>query len=399
METSEKPVGIPLTENQKRDWLRLIRTENVGPITFRQLLNRFGSAASALEALPELAIRGGGRRIRIPSLKTVEQEIEDTLRMGASFLCMGEPNYPRLLKFIDGAPPVITVMGSQIGEPHDVMYRPTIAIVGSRNASTIGRKMASILAREAGEAGLVVASGLARGIDAAAHESAISLGTIAVLASGLGKVYPPEHRLLLNKIIENNGVVFSEMPFSAEARPRDFPRRNRLISGISLAVVVVEAAFKSGSLHTAHYAAEQGRLVLAVPGSPLDPRCEGTNTLIRDGATLITKTEHLLEAVSSQTSLLSLSSSIEEAVAADTDVPFEVTPSSPTYTDETDEEDLHSKILRSMSVSPVAIDDIIRHTNLPTEVVLSSLLELDLAGRIEYHSRSKVGLRIQDRRT
>jgi DNA processing protein len=267
---------ITLTDRQRLDWLRLIRCEGVGPVTFRTLLNRFGGAAAAVEALPALA-RQAGRTVTVPSLDEIEREVERAGRLGVRFLALGEQGYPTALAATDSAPPVLAVRGRI-----QALSRPMIALVGSRNASALGLKFTQVLARAFNEAGLVVVSGLARGIDTAAHEASVEGGTVAVLAGGHGQIYPPQNVPLLERLVEH-GAAVSEMPFSLEPRARDFPRRNRIVAGLCRAVVVVEAARKSGSLITARLALEQGREVFAVPGSPLDPRAEGANDLIHAG--------------------------------------------------------------------------------------------------------------------
>src|SRR5229473_1683295 len=282
-----------LSDEQRIDWLRLIRSDNVGPRTFRSLINHFGSARTALDRLPDLARRGGAPRPgRICSEEEARAELTASQKLGVTLVAPGEAGYPPRLAVLDDAPPLLGVRGA-----HDVLMRPVIAIVGSRNASGAGLKFAGTLARDLGEAGFVIASGLARGIDQAAHRASIESGTVAVLAGGHDKVYPPEHEDLLATIIETGGAAISEMPLGHVPRARDFPRRNRLISGVALGVVVVEAAHRSGSLITARIAAEQGREVFAVPGSPLDPRAAGTNDLIKQGATLTTEAADVIHAV------------------------------------------------------------------------------------------------------
>ena len=251
--------------------------------TFRTLVNHYGGARGALAALPDLARRGGAARpVRITSREEAEGEITAARRFGAVFIALGEADYPPQLQAIDDAPPLIAVRGKVA-----VLHTPMVAIVGSRNASAAGIKVTESLARDLGEAGFMVVSGLARGIDAAAHPASLATGSVAVLAGGHDHIYPPEHAPLLEMLIAT-GVALSEMPFGWEPRGRDFPRRNRLISGLALGVVVVEAARKSGSLITGRLALEQNREVFAVPGSPLDPRSEGTNALIKQGAVLVT---------------------------------------------------------------------------------------------------------------
>ncbi|WP_108051930.1 DNA-processing protein DprA [Bosea sp. 124] len=279
-----------LTDRQRLDWLRLIRSESIGPRTFRSLMNRFGGAAAAVEALPDLA-RQAGRDIRICTMAEAEREAEALRRLGGRLVAMGEAHYPRPLQAIDTAPPLIAVLGRP-----EVLLRPCVALVGSRNASAAGLKFTARLARDLGEAGFVVVSGLARGIDTAAHEASVQSGTVAVLAGGLDEIYPPQNAPLLQRLLAE-GAAVSEMPLGLAPRGRDFPRRNRLVSGLSLGTVVVEAARKSGSLITARFANEQGRLVFAVPGSPLDPRAEGGNHLIREGATLCADASHVIEAL------------------------------------------------------------------------------------------------------
>src|SRR5947209_8317931 len=275
---------MELSDEERIDWLRLIRCDNIGPRTFKTLLNNFGSASAALDALPMLARRGGAARpLRICSRADAEREIETAARLGATFVASGQPAYPHRLAAIDDAPPLLAVRGNLA-----TLTRPMIAIVGSRNASAAGLKVAERLARELGEAGFAIASGLARGIDAAAHRATLVTGTVAVLAGGHDRIYPEHHTELLEAVLRE-GAAITEMPFGWEPRAQDFPRRNRLISGLSLGVIIVEAAKRSGSLITARYALEQGREVFAVPGSPIDPRAEGTNGLLKQGATLVTE--------------------------------------------------------------------------------------------------------------
>ena len=277
-------------DEQRLDWLQLIRSDNVGPRTFAWLLRQYGDARSAIEALPELSRRGGASRaIRIYPRADAEREMAAARRLGVELVGIREEAYPQRLAEIDDAPPLLAVRGNIAA-----LTRPMIAIVGSRNASAAGLKFAERIARELGEAGFVIASGLARGIDAAAHRASLATGTVAVLAGGHDHIYPEQHVDLLDAILPG-GAAISEMPFGWEPRAQDFPRRNRLISGLSLGVVIVEAAKRSGSLITARLALEQGREVFAVPGSPIDPRAEGTNGLLKQGATLVTEAADVLE--------------------------------------------------------------------------------------------------------
>jgi DNA processing protein len=284
----------PFSDARRRAWLRLWRSENIGPRTFQTLLKRFGSAEAALEALPDLAGRSG-RTIKIASEDSIDRELEAAARLGARFIALAEPEYPQLLLAIDTPPALIAVRGQA-----DLLNRPAVAIVGARNASAAGLAFAERLARGLGQAGYIVVSGFARGIDSRAHRAALANGTIAVLAGGHDKLYPADQGPFLDKLLED-GAAVSEMPFGWEARGRDFPRRNRIVSGLSLGIVVIEAARRSGSLITARFAADQGREVFAVPGSPLDPRAEGTNDLLRDGATFCCEVDDVLRALAGRT--------------------------------------------------------------------------------------------------
>ena len=281
--------GRTLDDTTRRDWLRLLRCPNVGPRTFRALVNHFGGAAAAIEALPTLAARGGRRGIEAVPLAAIERELATARRLGIRFIALGEPDYPPRLREEDDSPPLLAVRGKA-----DALVRPMVAIVGARNASAAGQKMAAHLARGLAEAGFVIVSGLARGIDAAAHAATLATGTVAVLAGGLDCPYPPEHVDLLERLCAT-GAAVSEMPLGWEPRGRDFPRRNRLISGMALGVVVVEAAERSGSLITARLAGEQGREVFAVPASPLDPRSAGSNRLLKQGAILVTEAADVID--------------------------------------------------------------------------------------------------------
>lgn len=378
---SAKPKGIALTERQRIAWLRLIRSDNVGPATFRDLINHFGSAEAALSMLPELSARGGATRsIRIATEAEAYRELEAAQRFGARFVGIGEPDYPQALRQIDGAPPLLAVKGDL-----SVLNRPAVGIVGSRNASVSGAKFAAMIARECGRAGYAVVSGLARGIDTAAHRASLVTGTIAAMAGGLDQPYPPENVGLLEEIWNGNGLAVSEMPFGWEPRARDFPRRNRLIAGISLGVAVVEAAVRSGSLITARMAGEFGRLVFAVPGSPLDPRCHGTNGLLKDGAMIVTSPEDVVEALAplSQPDLFSLPSAEEPKREGSR---MSLPP------DETD----RTLVIDALGPTPTEVDDIIRHTGLSASAVYLVLLELDMAGRLHRHAGGLVSISMTD---
>jgi DNA processing protein len=370
---------LSLTPTQRLAWLQLLRTENVGPVTFRQLLNRFGSAESALDALPSLT-RNTGRGVRIATRAQAEDELAAIEDSGARLVASGEPDYPPHLRFIPAAPPLVTLAG---GENLD--WQRTVGIVGARNASSAGRKMTQTLALDLGERGYTVVSGLARGIDTAAHRASLQTGTIAVLAGGLDRIYPNENIPLAQEILDNGGALLTEMPMGWEPRARDFPRRNRLVSGLSLGVVVVEAAKRSGSLITARLALEQNREVFAVPGSPLDPRAEGGNALIQQGAKLITGAadiiETLTEADPARAALFD--PDWEPDLDAATD-PIDTTPPSA---------DDRSRLLEALSTTPTAVDDLIATTGFAVSAVQMLLLELDLAGQIEWSSGQLVALR------
>ncbi|WP_373413960.1 DNA-processing protein DprA [Ensifer aridi] len=374
--------GIALTERQKIAWLRLIRSDNVGPATFRDLINHFGTAEAALDALPELSRRGGSdRSVRIATADDAERELEMAHRFGAVFVGIGEPDYPPALREIDGAPPLLAMKGNL-----KVAARLSLGVVGSRNASVSGAKFAAMIARDAGAAGYVITSGLARGIDTAAHRASLHTGTIAALAGGLDRPYPPENVGLLQEIVSGEGLCISEMPFGWEPRARDFPRRNRLIAGVSLGVAVVEAANRSGSLITSRYAADFGRLVFAVPGSPLDPRCHGTNDLLKQGAIVTTSPADVVEALAplSRDDLFTRSSSnldVKEPAV-------ETTQPTPRAPDDSD----RSLIVEALGPTPVDIDDVIRHTGLSASAVHLVLLELDLAGQLCRHGANLVSL-------
>ena len=364
-----------LTSAQRLAWLRLIRTDNIGPVTFRQLLSRFGSVEAALEALPELS-RKAGRPMQPITQTRAEDEIAGLARYGARLVAQGEPDYPNHLLHIAGAPPLVTLAG---GERLD--WTRTVGIVGARNASTAGIKMTRLLAGDLGERGYTVVSGLARGIDTAAHRASLGTGTIAVLAGGLDRIYPDENIPLAHDILDNGGALLTEMPLGWEPRSRDFPRRNRLVSGLSLGIVVVEAAKRSGSLITARLALEQNRDVFAVPGSPLDPRAEGGNLLIQQGAQLVTNAQDIIEVIGSADparSALFDPEWLPEAELANNTEPAA---------------DDRAKVLDALSSTPVEVDELIAQTGIAPHAMQVILLELDLGGQIEWSSGQMVALR------
>jgi DNA processing protein len=371
---SEGREGIHLTDEQRIDWLRLIRSQNVGPRTFRALINHFGGARAALEALPALARRGGsGGPPKIYSREQAEREIEAARKLGAVFVAVGEPDYPGRLQAIDDGPPLLAVRGNRAA-----FALPAVAIVGSRNASAAGLKITQQLAHELGEAGFATVSGLARGIDAAAHRATLQSGTIAVLAGGQDRIYPPEHTQLVEEIIPA-GIAISEMPFGWEPRARDFPRRNRLISGLSLGVVIVEAAKRSGSLITARLALEQGREVFAVPGSPLDPRAEGTNGLLKQGAAPVTEAADIISVLRP---IIGIELPAREPGPAAAEPGEDAEPAP----------DERTRIVGLLSPVPISIDDLVRLSKTSPRVVRIVLLELEIAGRLERHGGGLVSL-------
>ena len=358
--------------------LRLARSDTVGPVTFRELLQHFPNAIEAIEALPSLAARGGRKSApRIASRAEAERELAAMEALGARLIVHGEPDYPRRLAAVDPAPPVISILGAA-----HLAERKTIAIVGSRNASAAGAKIAAMLARDLGESGFTIISGLARGIDAAAHRASVETGTIGVLAGGLDVVYPEENRAL-QEDIASRGALVSEMPPGTRPQARHFPRRNRIISGLALGVVVVEAAMRSGSLITARFALEQGRDVFAVPGSPLDPRARGSNSLIKDGAALVESAEDVIAA-------------LDQAPGR----PF-TEPDGPPFSSRASavvEPDAHMRglILSALGPTPVAFDELVRQTGLAVPVIRMVLLELDLAGRLHREAGDRVSLLPED---
>jgi DNA processing protein len=365
---------VRLSDEQRLDWLRLIRSDNIGPRTFRDLINHFGGARAALAALPGLARRGGAAGpARICPLEDAEAELQAARARGVEFLALGEPDYPPRLQMIDDCPPLLAVRGKLA-----VLARPLVAVVGSRNASAAGVKFAERLAHDLGEAGFAIVSGLARGIDAAAHRASLASGTIAVLAGGHDRIYPAEHAELLESLLVE-GAALSEMPLAWEPRARDFPRRNRLISGLSLGVVIVEAARRSGSLITARLAGEQGREVFAVPGSPLDPRAEGTNGLLKLGATLVTEAADVIAV-------------LEPILGRGLDLPAQEPERETPAPGSEPGEDERGRIVALLGPTPTAIDDLVRLSRTSPAIVRAVLLELEIAGRLERHGAGLVSL-------
>ncbi len=365
-----------LTDRQKLAWLRLIRCENVGPATFHRLVAHAGSAEAALEMLPEMSRRGGRAKIRIATADEALAEWELIDRFNARLVALGEADYPPHLAHIDGPPPLLSVKGGA-----EILRRAKmLGIVGARNASMSGTKIAGEIAQGLSAAGFGIVSGLARGIDGAAHRASLEGGTVAVLAGGVDILYPPEHGGLLSDILATDGAVISEMPFAWKPRAHDFPRRNRLISGLALGVILVEAARASGSLHTARFAVEQNREVFAVPGSPLDPRSEGGNRLIRDGAILVGNSGDVLDSLGEMKQPRLPFHEMHEDGAPDGNRISHI------------DESERGQILSALGQAPIDPNELARFTGLPARIVNVVLLELELAGRVERHGGGKISL-------
>lgn len=369
----------PLDDRQRLACLRLLRSENIGPATFRDLVNHYGGAEPALAALPDLYARAGRRGGRICPRADAEAELEAAARAGAVPVFTIEPGYPPALAAIDPPVPLVYAKGRL-----DLLTRPMVAMVGARNGSAAGQKLAGILARGLGAAGFVVASGLARGIDAAAHEAALPTGTIAIVAGGVDTIYPPENAALQARI-GAEGCIISECRPGLVPRGRDFPRRNRLISGVSLGVVVVEAARRSGTLITARFAREQSREVFCVPGHPLDPRAEGTNALIKGGeVTVVTEAADVI-------AVLAPMLHQPEAAVAPRAMQMPVQPSQIGLMLGDEDRD---RVLAALGPAPVDLDSLARATGLSARALQIALIELSLAGRIERHGQQLVSLRL-----
>lgn len=358
------------------DALRLIRSENVGPVTFFHLVKYCGSVAKAVEMAPDISRRGGkSKPIRVASKAEAEREFEELTKFGAKLVMYGEEAYPRMLQVVHDAPPVLTVRGHAHLWNHDKI----IGMVGARNASANGCAFARKLASELGEAKYVVVSGLARGIDAAAHRGSLASGTVAVIGGGIDNIYPAENEILYNEIAEA-GAIISELPFGAKPHARSFPSRNRIIAGMSRATAVIEASLKSGSLITAHFANDYGRDVFAVPGSPMDPRCHGTNQLIRDGATMLESVRDVLNNMSPMEALPLADN--EPSMFAESGL----NPDSDLL------EEARSSITAALSPSPTLLDDVLAASGVSPHLMMAVLLELELAGRLQRHPGAKVSL-------
>ncbi len=355
---------------QKRDALRLIRTENLGPVTYHKLIEIYKDPSEALRFVPELAKRGGTKRnLKIMSASAADKEIDAVKKIGGKMIIIKEPDYPLNLAAISDAPPVLTMLGNL-----HLLKDTRIAIIGARNASLNGKKMAEKLSDGLNAKGFKIVSGMARGIDTQAHKHSLTHGTIAVMAGGIDVIYPPENTALYEQI-KHEGVLISENALGIKPVAHHFPRRNRIISGLSLGVIVVEAALRSGSLITARFAGEQGREIFAVPGSPLDPRCRGANNLIRQGAVLVEGVDDVLEVIRP------LSERIEETLAPPPTEPVRA------HIETTDK--MRQHIIGLLSTTPTSIDELITHTQYPASVVHMVLIELELAGRLV---RDQIGI-------
>ncbi|WP_442895299.1 DNA-processing protein DprA [Bartonella sp. CB175] len=387
--------GILLTDRQRLNWLRLLRSQNIGAVSFRNLIDHYKTAENALIALPELSKNGGlSTPIRIATLEDAEKEMQEAERLGIRFVCIGEPDYPPLLKVTEASPPLIAIKGNV-----SAFQKPSVGIVGSRNASAAGKKLTAQFAHFLGNAGFAIISGLARGIDSIAHQASLPTGTVAVMAGGVDQIYPPENKKLYEDIIANDGAIISEMPINWKPRAIDFPRRNRIIAGLSLGLLVVEAAMKSGSLITARQAAEIGRLIFAIPGSPLDPRSVGTNNLIKDGASLTTHPSDIVEAL---TPLIPNSVNPQLNFFAES-TPFQLQNANLESHDQKTNnpssignEAERAAILSSLSTTPIDLDTLSTHSGVSLQNLYLLLVELDLAGKLTRHSGGYVSLSNSD---
>jgi DNA processing protein len=358
--------------------LRLARAENVGPRTYLALIRRYGSPEAALEALPELTRRGGrSRAIKAPDLEGIAAEVDALTKLGIGLIATDDPAYPDLLNQIYDPPPVLTARGNTA-----LLSRPMIGMVGARNASAAGRRFAESMARELGEAGYGVVSGLARGIDTAAHHGSLATGTIAILAGGIDNIYPPENASLYQSIAEQ-GLLLSDQPLGLTPRSGHFPRRNRIVAGLALAVVVVEATERSGALITARLAAENGRDVLAVPGSPGDPRAKGPNRLIKDGAALVESAEDVLSLLREPGRSIPIQPRDPEPEGFDFESISDDPPAS---------QDAQERVLSALGATPVEVDELVRRCQVTPSEAQILLLELELAGRIERHPGNRISL-------
>ncbi len=374
----DKSASLALSDEQKLNWLRLIRSHNVGPATFWRLINYFGGAKQALEHLPEFQRRSKKRQSQHSPITTqmVERELKAAHKFGATLVARGEHGYPPILAFLDAPPPLLYIKGNA-----DLTTLPAVAIVGSRNGSAVGQKFTRRLVQELAQAGYAIVSGLARGIDTAAHTGALDKATMAVIAGGIDNYYPPQNKELQCQI-EKTGLVITENPPGFEPRAHDFPRRNRIISGCTLGTIVVEANLRSGSLITARLASEQGREVMAVPGHPTDPRAAGPNRLIMSGASMVTCASDVLD-------LLTPMSDIKRYEQASL---FEPDPDQHSIETIDVEQSAREVVLNALSTQAVEIDEIIRTTGLHSREVRIILLEMELGGQLEHDGAQNIRL-------
>ncbi|MCW1986444.1 UNVERIFIED_ORG: DNA processing protein [Sphingomonas sp. R1F5B] len=377
MASADEAAALPLSSDEALARLRLLRSPNVGPVSYYQLLRRFGSAGAAVEALPRLAARGGAP-YRPADAARIAAEAARVRVLGGRYLFHDSPHYPALLAQTDTPPPILTMQGDGA-----LLARPAVALVGARNASAGAMRLAREFGAALAAAGFAVVSGLARGVDGAAHQGALlpdvaagGGGTIGVIAGGLDSIYPPEHGELQAQIVAQ-GVLLAEMPPGTEPQARHFPRRNRIIAGLCAGTVVVEAAPKSGSLITARLAAEAGREIMAIPGSPLDSRSQGCNQLIREGAILVQSPADVIELLESFTG--TPRSTFHEAAA-------------PVALDSTPADDAPADIVALLGTAPVGVDELVRLSGAPAGSVQLALIELELAGRLLRHAGGRVSL-------
>ncbi|HBS48746.1 MAG TPA: DNA-protecting protein DprA [Rhodobacteraceae bacterium] len=410
--SSTHPPLPPTTEEDRHSWLRLLRSRRVGVTTFHRLMAEHGTAQNALAALPEVARAAGIEGYETCPPGVIDAEFKAAKAAGARLLCLGSPDYPRALTDLTDCPPLLWAKGDL-----SLLTRPALALVGARNASSLGTRMARALARDLGAAGQVIVSGLARGVDAAAHLASLDTGTIAVMAGGIDRIYPTENTHLAHDIAER-GLLLSEQPMGMHPQARHFPRRNRLISGLARAVVVVEAAARSGSLITARDALDQGREVLAVPGHPFDARASGCNMLIRDGATLVRSAGDVLAALgpvarpeptTPNPAGLDLVARDDPALAPGTSIavvqaagrrrkqaPSPANASNDAPPAPRDTAALHREILSRLGPSPLAEDQLIRDLAAPAQEVAPALVDLELDGRVTRHPGGLLALTVSD---
>ncbi|AQX28048.1 DNA processing protein [Bartonella sp. JB63] len=383
--------GILLTDQQRLNWLRLLRSENIGAVTFRNLIDHYKTAENALAMLPKISKKGGfPKSIRIATLDDAEKEMQQAEKQSIRFVGIGEPDYPQFLKVVEASPPLIAIKGNC-----SIFQKPSVGIVGSRNASAVGKKLTNQFAHFIGNAGFTIISGLARGIDSIAHQASLLTGTVAVMAGGIDHIYPPENKKLYDDILANGGAIISEMPIGWKARAIDFSRRNRIIAGLSLGLLVVEAAIRSGSLITARQAVEIGRLIFAIPGSPLDPRAIGTNNLIKEGALLVTHPSEIIETLTPltsdntnrQLSFFEESCSIQ-LPQENAHSPKKITHETPLIGDDIE----RTAVLAALSSTPIDLDTLSIYSGVPLQKLYLLLIELDLAGKLIRHSGGYVSL-------